>query len=115
MKNELEIISSGCFIDEGYKVEVWTVRLFGKLKYDYYDAQILNSIDSYEDDIDYEEYLQEKKDMQDKAIDNIKSALPIKGEISYTVKKVLSEIFTVIAFYAITTAGSVAAIGEVVE
>lgn len=102
MKEKLiEIISKGEFEDEGYKLAVFTVRLFGKLREDFYDSEIINVPECYEKSSEYFAYVEQKKNMRDIAIDNIKNALPIKNEVSYTVKKVLHEIFTIIAFYKI--------------
>lgn len=79
--------------------KVITFRLLGKLNEEYYDTTVWNDRDCYENVEDWYKY---KKECTQKLIDferKVRELLGLTDSLSFKLTNVLSEIFTVVAFY----------------
>lgn len=98
MEKEIEIVSSGEFIDENIRVKTITVRFFGDLKNEEILSTRLNDRYCYDNQESYNEYIANVCARRLHFEDKVKKLLDIdtKKILSFVCTNVLSEIYTIV-------------------
>jgi hypothetical protein len=97
MEFKVEVISKGCFTDEGCRVETFTVRMLEKAMNEFIMSSELNCRETYETEEEWQSYkgrITNKRAEWERAV----SKLVLGFEDKITVTQVVSEIFTIVHF-----------------
>lgn len=105
----VEIIATGSFIDVPgglsdsiYHVETKTIRLNHIALGEWFDSQIVEEPEDFEEIGEWKRYYDEKKELRENLENKIRHALGYDSRGRFTVTQVLNEIFTVVAIRDIT-------------
>ena len=98
---DLELITQGEFIDQGYRVKTIVIRLLGELQQEELDTHEWNARECYETDEEWRAYRASKEKLRECFKEKIRKMLGVADSKSFVLENTLSEIFNAVVFYTL--------------